>query len=158
MTPLAEILSRYPVGSDERLNALAEWRRLEDARLGAIPRPVKPPPNKRAGRPPLVPAVAATIVHPNSQLARSAWETRRDETQAAKEAAEAVAIKARLKKAVELETVRINALANMSVKSEKLRRLNEIQASLMTQSPKTLAVISKSLGQIEARLSRLSAE
>jgi hypothetical protein len=158
MTTLAEILSRYPVGSDERLNALAEWRRLEDERLGAIPRPVKPPPNKRAGRPPLVPAVAATIVHPNSQLARSAWETRRDETQAAKEAAEAVAIKARLKKAVELETVRINALANMSVKSEKLRRLNEIQASLMTQSPKTLAVISKSLGQIEARLSRLSAE
>jgi hypothetical protein len=31
---LAEILARYPAGSDERLAALAAWRKGEDERAG----------------------------------------------------------------------------------------------------------------------------
>jgi hypothetical protein len=44
---LADILATYPAGSDERLNALSEWRRAEDARLAENPPLVKVPTGKR---------------------------------------------------------------------------------------------------------------
>jgi hypothetical protein len=44
---LAEILARYPAGSDERLVALAAWRKGEDERAAQNPAPVKVPSGKR---------------------------------------------------------------------------------------------------------------
>jgi hypothetical protein len=155
---LAEILAKYSVGSDERLNALAEWRRLEDERLGAIPRPVKVPTGKRVGRPPLVPAVAATIVHPNTELARSAWSDRKQAADAQREAEAAAAIKARLKRAVDLTQARLGAIADPKDRMSKMARLSELQASLSSNNPKTLAIIGKGFLDIEAKLARLNGE
>ena len=122
MTTLNEILAKYPAGSDERLAALEAWRRSEDERLSREPRPVKMPPNKRDGRPPAVIAPALPVASGDEAKRRLDWEKRRDETERAKEAADAAAIKARVRRAVALETVRINALADMSTRRQKLAR------------------------------------
>ena len=154
---LAEILSKYPVGSDERLNALAEWRKSEDERLGANP-PVRVPTGKRVGRPPSVPAVIAqTLPVPVDEAERRrTWERRRDEAQRIRDREQADAIKARVKKAVGLTVTRINALTDLETKRAKLRRLAELEASLVA-NPKTVA-ISRGFADIEARLERLSAD
>jgi hypothetical protein len=159
---LSEILSTYPVGSDERRKAIQDWRKLEDERLAANPRPVKVPTGKRAGRPPVtspaVPAAIPTPVHPDSQLARAAWEDRRSAAQSAKESEQASALRVRIVHAVKLTAVRVNALPDVPTRREKLARLAEIEASLVSHSPKTLVAGSRGLVAIEERLARLSAD
>jgi hypothetical protein len=76
----------------------------------------------------------------------------------ANEAEAAAAIRARVTKAVELTRARISAVADPRFRQAKMVRLAEIQASLAAENPKTLAVISRTLGEIEARLARLTAE
>src|SRR5580698_4908380 len=102
---LAEILATFPVGSDERLEALAAWRQAEDARLAEEPAPVKIPTGKRLGRPPSVPVEPSPHVAASDD-ARREWERRRDEAQSAKEAEAAAAIRARLKRVVDLTQAR----------------------------------------------------
>ena len=107
---LAEILATFPAGSDERLEALAAWRKGEDE-LAQNPAPVKIPSGKRQARPPLV------TVEPPSHVAtpddaRREWERRRDEARWAKEAESAAAIRARLKRAVDLTQARLGAVAD----------------------------------------------
>jgi hypothetical protein len=158
---LAEILATYPAGSDERLNALSGWRRAEDARLAQNPPLVKVPTGKRLGRPPAVPAVIVdtNLPVPVGDEARREWERRRDEAERVKIANEATALRARLNRAVSLTVARINVLPDMSTRREKEARLAEIQVSLASHTnPKTLAIISQSFSDIEARLARLSAE
>src|ERR1700733_15446948 len=108
---LAEILATFPAGSDERLEALAAWRKGEDEMLAQNPAPVKIPSGKRQARPPLV------TVEPPSHVAtpddaRREWERRRDEARWAKEAESAAAIRARLKRAVDLTQARLGAVAD----------------------------------------------
>jgi hypothetical protein len=151
---LAECLA-LPVGSDARLKALEAFRRAEDARLAANP-PVKVPSGKRAGRPPSVPI--PTPVHPNSELARSAWEDRRAAAQSAKEAEQAAALRVRIIHAVKITAVRVNSLPDVPTRREKLARLAEIEASLVSHSPKTLVAGSRGLVAIEDRLAKLTAD
>jgi hypothetical protein len=158
MTTLADCL-QYPVGSDERLKALEAWRREEDARLAANLPAVKVPSGKRpVGRPPQVPAVISeTLPVPiDDAQARQMWERRRDEAEAKREREAAAAIKARVRKAMSLTVVRVNALPDMSTKRAKLARLAEIEA-LLIANPKTIAV-SRAFVEIENRLARLTAE
>ena len=156
MTTLAEILAtRFPT-EDAKLAALAEWRKSEDERLGAIPPPVKIPTGKRAGRPPKVPAVTATIVHPDSELARSAWSDRKAAAEAEREAEAAAAIKARIKHAVSLTQARLGIIADPVERQAKLSKLSQLQASLSSNNPKTLAIIGRGFLEIEAKLARLN--
>jgi hypothetical protein len=156
MITLAEIFSKYPPG-DERLNAIASWRQTEDARLAKDP-PVKVPTGKRLGRP------QSVLVAPPSHVAttdetRQTWERRRDEAHSAQEAETATAIRARLKRVVDLTQARLGAVADPKARAAKMVRLSEIQASLAAnKDPKTLAIISQSFSEIEARLARLTAE
>jgi hypothetical protein len=155
---LAEILATFPVGSDERLDALAAWRQAEDARLAKEPEPVKIPTGKRLGRRPSVP-VAPPLHVAATDDARREWERRRDEAQLAKEAEAASAIWARLKRVVDLTQARLGAVADPKARAAKMVRLSEIQASLAAnKDPKTLAIISQSFSEIEARLARLTTE
>ena len=73
---LVEILARYPAGSDERLAALAAWRKGEDERAAQNPAPVKVPSGKRQARPPLAP-VEITPHVPSSDEQRREWEDRK---------------------------------------------------------------------------------
>jgi hypothetical protein len=161
MTTLADCLN-LPVGSDERLKALEAWRREEDARLAANPPPVKiPSGNRPVGRPPSVPAVISeTLPVPiDPAQARREWERRKEASDAQREADQAVAIRARLKKAAALTAHRLNALSDIATKKEKLRRLAELEASLSAhKDPKTLIAISNGFVEIEQRLLRLTAE
>jgi hypothetical protein len=105
MTTLAEIFATYPLG-DDRLAALAAWQAAEDARLAKEPPPVKVQTGKRLVQPPSV------SVEPPSHVAttddaRPKWERRRDEAQSAKEAEAAAAIRARLKRVVDLTQARL---------------------------------------------------
>jgi hypothetical protein len=155
---LVEILARYPVGSDERLVALAAWRKGEDKRLAQNPAPVKIPSGKRQARPPSV------TVEPPSHVARTdnerrEWEDRKATAERQRETEAAAAIRARVVRAVELTCARVNALPDMSTRREKTARLAELQASLAAnRDPKALAVIRRTLVEIEARLARLTGE
>jgi hypothetical protein len=146
---LAEILATFPAGSDGRLEALAVWRQAEDARLAKEPPPVKVPTGKRLGRPPSV------SIEPPSHVAttddaRQTWERRRDEAQSAKEAEAAVAIRARLKRVVDLTEVRLGVVADPKARAAKMVRLSEIQASLAAnRDPKALAVISRAFRRLK---------
>jgi hypothetical protein len=158
---LADILATYPPGSDERLNALSEWRRAEDARLAQNPPLVKVPTGKRLGRPPAVPAVIVDPDKPQvgAEKQRTEWEQRRDEAERAKVANEAAALRARVDHAVSLTVARIKALPDMSTRREKEARLAEIQVSWAShKDSKTLAIISRGFAEIEFQLARLSAE
>ena len=103
-------------------------------------------------------------VEPPSHVAasddeRQTWERRRDEAQSAKEAEAAAAIRARLKRVVDLTQARLGVVADPKARAAKMVRLSEIQASLAAnKDPKTLAIISQSFSEIEARLARLTAE
>ena len=148
---LAEILATFPVGSDERSEALAAWRQAEDARLAKNP-PPKVPTGKRPGRPLSVPVEPSSHVAASDD-ARREWERRRDEAQSAKEAEAAAAIRARLKRVVDLTQARLGAVADPKARAAKMVRLSEIQASLAAnKDPKTPAIISRSFLEIEARL------
>jgi hypothetical protein len=127
MTTLAEISARFPPG-DDRLAALAAWRAVEDAQLAKEPAPLKVPTGKRLGRPPSAP------VEPPDD-ARREWERRRDEVQAATEAEAAAAIRARLKRVVDLTQARLGAVADPQFRKAKMVRLAEIQASLAAEDP-----------------------
>jgi hypothetical protein len=129
----------------------------EDERLAQNP-PVKVPTGKRVGRPPQVPAVISeTLPVPiDDAQARREWERRRDEAEAKREREAAAAIKARVRKAMSLTVVRVNALPDMSTKRAKLARLAEIEA-LLIANPKTIAV-SRAFVEIENKLARLSAD
>lgn len=148
---LADILATYPAGSDERLNALSEWRRAEDARLAQNPPLLKVPTGKRLGRPPFVPAVIVdtNLPVPLDDETRREWERRRDEAETKREREAAAAVKARVRKAMSLTVVRVNALPDMATRREKLARLAEIEVSLTTHNSETLAAISRGLTQIE---------
>jgi hypothetical protein len=153
---LAEILATFPVGSDERLEALAAWRQAEDVRLAKEPAPFRIPTGKTLGRPPSVPVEPSSVT---TDDARREWERRRDEAQSAKEAEAAAAIRARLKRVVDLTQARLGAVADPKARAAKMVRLSEIQASLAAnKDPKTLAIISQSFSEIEARLTRLTTE
>ena len=141
-----------------KLAALAAWRKAEDERQAKEPRPVKVPSGKRAGRPPKVPAVAATIVHPNTELARSAWSDRKQAADAQREAEAAEAIKARIKHAVSLTQARLGLVADPVERHAKLVKLSELQASLSSHNPKTMAIIGKGFLDIEAKLARLNGD
>jgi hypothetical protein len=155
---LAEILATFPVGSNERLDALAAWRQAEDERLAQNPAPVKIPSGKRQARPPLVP-VETTPHVPSSDERRREWEGRKANAERQRETEAAAAIRARVVRAVELTCERVNALPDMSTRREKMARLAELQASLAAnRDPKALAVISRAFSEIEARLARLTAE
>jgi hypothetical protein len=53
----------------------------------------------------------------------------------------------------------VEAVADPKARAAKIVRLSEIQASLAAnKDPKTLAIISQSFSEIEARLARLTAE
>ena len=151
---LAEILATFPVGSDERLDALAAWRQGQDCLAvqeretrSAVPKPTAPPtPNAE-------PHVAGA-----ADEQRRRWEDRKAAAERQREAEVAAAIRARVTKAVELTCARVSAVADPKFRQAKMVRLAEIQASLATKDPKTLAVISRTLGEIEARLARLTAE
>jgi hypothetical protein len=53
----------------------------------------------------------------------------------------------------------LGAVADPKARAAKMVRLSEIQASLAANNdPKTLAIISQSFSEIEARLARLTAE
>ena len=103
---LAEILARYPAGSDERLAALAAWRKGEDERLAKNPAPFKIPSGRRQGRPPLVP-VETTPHVPSSDEQRGEWEDRKATAERQRETEAAAAIRARVVRAVELTCVRL---------------------------------------------------
>jgi hypothetical protein len=155
---LAEILATFPAGSDERLEALAAWRQAEDERLAKEPPPVKVPTGKRLGRPPSVPVEPPLLVAATDD-ARREWERRRDETRSAKEAEAAAAVRARLKRVVDLTQARLGAVADAKAAAAKMVRLSEIQASLAAnRDPKTLAIIGRSFSEIEAQLARVMAE
>jgi hypothetical protein len=155
---LAEILARYPAGSDERLVALAAWRKGEDERLARNPAPVKIPSGKRQTRPPLVP-VETTPHVPRSDEQRREWENRKATAERQRKTEAAAAIRARVVRAVELTCARVNALPDRSTRREKMARLAELQTSLgANRDPKALAVISRAFSEIEARLARLTAE
>jgi Holliday junction resolvasome RuvABC ATP-dependent DNA helicase subunit len=65
-------------------------------------------------------------------------------------------IRTRLKRVVDLTQARLRAVVDPKVAAAKLVRLSEIQASLAAnKDPKTLAIISQSFLEIEARLARL---
>jgi hypothetical protein len=141
---LAEILATFPVGSDERLEALAAWRQAQDrlsvqereTKRTAPPKPVEPPSH--------VGAIDGQ---------RRDWEDRKAAAERQREAEAAAAIRARVVRAVELTFARVNALPDMSTRREKMARLAELQASLAAnRDPKALAVISRTLVEIEARL------
>jgi hypothetical protein len=107
--------------------------------------------------------VPAVIVDTNLPVpvgdeARREWERRRDEAETKREGEAAAAVKARVRKAMSLTVVRVNALPDMATRREKLARLAEIEVSLTTHNSETLAVISRGLTQIEVQLARLSAE
>jgi hypothetical protein len=157
---LADCLN-LPVGSDERLRALEAWRREEDARLAQnLPAVKVPSGNRLVGRPPSVPAVAEMLPVPiDPAQTRREWERRKEASDAQREADQAVAIRARLKKAAALTAHRLNALSDIATKKEKLRRLAELEASLSAhKDPKTLIAISNGFVEIEQRLLRLTAE
>ena len=91
--------------------------------------------------------------------ARQTWERRGDEARSAKEAEAAAAVGARLKRVVDLTQARLGAVAHPKARAAKMVRLSEIQASLAAnKDPKTLAIISQSFSEIEARLARVMAE
>jgi hypothetical protein len=152
---LAEILSTFPVGSDERLEALAAWRQVQD-RLVVQGRETKPAvPKPTAAKPHHVeslPHVRGATVEQ-----RREWEDRKATAARQRDAEAAAAIRARVTKAVELTCARIGAVADPQFREAKMVRLAEIQASLAAKDPKTLAVINRTLGEIEARLARLTA-
>jgi hypothetical protein len=82
--------------------------------------------------------------------ARREWERRRDEAQSAKEAEAAVAIRARLKRVVDLTQVRLGVVADPKARAAKMVRLSEIQASLAAnRDPKALAVISRAFRRLK---------
>ena len=89
---------------------------------------------------------------------RRDWEDRKSAAERQREAEAAAAIRARVTKAVELTCARVSAVADPQFRQAKMVRLAEIQASLAARDPKMLAVISRTLGDIEARLARLTAE
>jgi hypothetical protein len=62
--------------------------------------------------------------------ARGERERRRDDAQSAKEAEAAAAIRARLKRVVDLTQARLGAVADPKARTAKMVRLSEIQASL----------------------------
>jgi hypothetical protein len=155
---LAQILATFPAGSDERLNALAAWRKAEDERLGANP-PVQVPVGKRLlERPPKIPEEIARVFT-NEGEARAEWERRREAAERQRGAEAAAAMRARVTKVAELTAHRINALPDMATRKEKMRRLAELQTSIMeNRDSRILAIISRSFSEIEARLARLTAE
>jgi hypothetical protein len=57
-----------------------------------------------------------------------------------------------------LRSLAVVAKPEPKTRREKLARLAEIEASLVSSNPKTVAVISKGLTEIEARLEKLTAE
>jgi hypothetical protein len=153
---LAELFARIPPG-DDRLAALAAWRRAQD-RLKVV---TKPPPVKltrNEPEPPKITEHVETAPHVAADEARREWEQRRDDAQAAKVADEASALRARVTHAVELTCARVNALPDPVARRAKMVKLGEIQASLMGKDPKTLSLISGKLAEIETRLARLTAE
>ena len=145
---LAEILATFPVGSDERLQALAAWRQAED-RLAVHVRDTKP-----AVRGPTAPPKPKAEPHvagaPDQH--RREWKDRKAAAERQREAEAAAVIRARVTKAVELTCTRVSAIADPTFRQAKMVRLAEIQASLAAKDPKTLAVISRALEEIEARL------
>ena len=104
---LAEILSKFPVGSDERLEALAAWRQAQD-RLAVHVQPAvtKPPAAKPHDVEPLSHVVGAT----DGQ--RREWEDRKAAAERQREAEAAAAIRARVNHAVELTCARVGAVAD----------------------------------------------
>jgi hypothetical protein len=152
---LTEIFARFPPG-DERLEALAAWRQAQD-QAAAQERETKPAVPKRTAPPkPNIEPLSHVAGATNQQ--RRAWEDRKAAAERQRETEAAAAIKARVTQAVELTCARVNAAADPKFRQAKLVRLAEIQASLMAHNPKTLAVVSRTLGEIEARLARLTAE
>ena len=147
---LAEILATFPVGSDERLEALAAWRQIQD-RLSVQERETK----RTAPLKPVEPPSHGGAIDEQ----RREWEDRKAAAERQREAEAAAAIRARVVRAVELTCARVNALPDMSTRREKMARLAELQASLAAnRDPKALAVISRAFSEIEARLARLTAE
>jgi hypothetical protein len=148
---LGEILATFPAGSDERLEALAAWRQAQD-RLAVQEREAKPAVPKRTAPPkPNVEPLSHVVGATDGQ--RREWEDRTATAERQRETEAAAAIRARVVRAVELTCARVNALPDMSTRREKMARLAELQASLAAnKDPKTLAIISQSFSEIEARL------
>jgi hypothetical protein len=154
---LAEILATFPVGSDARLEALAAWRQAQDRLavhvLDTKPAVTKPP----AAKPHHVEPVSHVGGATHEQ--RREWEDRKAAAGYQREAEAAAAIRARLKRVVDLTQARLGAVADPKARAAKIARLSEIQASLILhKDAKTLAIIGQSFSEIEARLARLSAE
>ena len=89
---LVEIPATFPVGSDERLEALAAWRQAQD-RLAVQARETKPPTAKLHH---VEPQVAGAI-----DKQRREWEDRNAAAERQREAEAAAAIRARVTKAVD---------------------------------------------------------
>lgn len=147
-------MGTFPVGSDERLEALAAWREAQD-RLALKEQEAKPTVPKLAAAKPrhVEPHVAGA-----ADGQRREWEDRKAAAERQRESEAAVAIRARVRHAMELTAARVSAVADPNFRQAKMVRLAEIQASLAAKDPKTLTVISRTLGEIEARLAKLTAE
>jgi hypothetical protein len=154
---LAEILATFPTGSEERLEALAEWRQTQD-RLAVHVRDTKPAVTKPSATKPNHVDSLSHVVGATYQQRRE-WEDRKAAAERQHEAEAASAIRARLKRVVDLTHARLEAVADPKARAAKMVRLREIQASLAAnKDPKTLAIISHSFSEIEARLVRVMAE
>jgi hypothetical protein len=100
---LAEILATFPVGSDERLEALAKWRQTQD-RLVVQERETRPP----AAKPRHVESHVAGAIDKQ----RREWEDRKAAAERQREAEVAAAIMARVTKALKLTCARVSAVAD----------------------------------------------
>jgi hypothetical protein len=134
---LAEILATFPVGSDERLEALAEWRQAQD-QVAVQARETKPAaPKPQAAKPHHV--EPPSHVRSATDEQRRDWEDRKAVAERQHEAEAAATVRARLKRVVDLTQARLGAIADPKAAAAKVVRLCEIQASLAAnKDPKTL--------------------
>jgi hypothetical protein len=84
---------------------------------------------------------------------RREWEDRKAAAERQREAEAAAAIRARVKRVVDLTQTRSGAVADPKARAAKMVRLGEIQASLAAnKDPKTLAIMRRAFSEIEALL------
>ena len=136
---------------------MAAWRQAQD-QVAVKERDTKPTVPKPTA-PPKPNVEQLSHVGGATDEQRREWEDRKAAVEGQRAAEAAVAIRARVTKAVELTAARVSAVADPKFRQAKMARLAELQASLAAnRDPKVLAVISRAFSEIEARPARLTAE
>jgi hypothetical protein len=114
----------------------------------AVPWPTAPP----------KPSAEPSVVGATGEQRRES-EDRKAAAERQREAEAAAAIRARLRRVVDLTLARLGAVADPKAAAAKMVRLSEIQESLAAnKDPIALAIVSQSFSEIEARLARLTGE